>query len=68
MLTIELSDERNTNSADLKFLDQNTYSFQQPEFYEKLGYQIFGQLNDFPEGHVKYFMKKSFVFEKDRSQ
>ncbi len=148
MLTIELSDERNTNSADLKFLDQKiyensfskigryryeplavlihdvnkntmgglhghtglgwlyidvlwvaedirgkgfgtqlveaaeveagrrgchsvylyTYSFQQPIFYEKLGYKVFGQLNDFPEGHVKFFMKKSFVFEKDRSQ
>ena len=38
-----------------------TYSFQQPEFYEKLGYEEFGQLNDFPDGHVKYFMKKSLV-------
>ena len=36
-----------------------TYSFQQPKFYEKLGYEVFGELDDFPRGHVKYFMKKS---------
>ena len=35
-----------------------TYSFQQPGFYEKLGYEVFGQLEDFPEGQVKYFMQK----------
>ena len=38
-----------------------TYSFQKPVFYEKLGYQIFGQLDDFPDGHSKLFMKKHFL-------
>ena len=41
-----------------------TYSFQQPEFYGKRGYEIFGQLDDFPDGHVKYFMQKSLAAEK----
>lgn len=41
-----------------------TYSFQQPKFYEKLGYEVFGELDNFPCGHVKYFMKKSFLTEK----
>jgi GNAT superfamily N-acetyltransferase len=41
-----------------------TYSFQQPEFYEKLGYEVFGRLDDFPDGHAKYFMKKSLEAEK----
>jgi GNAT superfamily N-acetyltransferase len=43
-----------------------TYSFQQPKFYKKLGYEVFGHLNDFPDGHVKYFMKKSLGVEKSR--
>jgi GNAT superfamily N-acetyltransferase len=38
-----------------------TYSFQQPIFYENLGYQIFGQLDNFPDGHSKYFMKKAIT-------
>ena len=38
-----------------------TYSFQKPKFYERLGYQIFGQLDNFPNGHTKYFMKKELA-------
>ena len=44
-----------------------TYSFQQPEFYKKLGYEVFGQLDDFLEGHVKYFMRRSLGSENVRS-
>ncbi len=44
-----------------------TYSFQQPEFYKKLGYEVFGELADFPNGHMKYFMKKSLGIEDVRS-
>lgn len=36
----------------------DTFSFQAPEFYRKQGYQIFGELADFPVGHTRYFMKK----------
>lgn len=35
-----------------------TYSFQNPRFYEKLGYRIFGKLEKFCGEHTKYFMKK----------
>jgi ribosomal protein S18 acetylase RimI-like enzyme len=38
-----------------------THDFQAPDFYRKLGYVCFGTLNDFPEGHVKYFLKKRLV-------
>lgn len=38
-----------------------TYSFQKPTFYEKLGYQVFGELNNFPDGQSKFFMKKALV-------
>ena len=43
---------------------QHANNYQQPEFYEKLGYEVFGQLDDFPDGHVKYFMQKSLGAEK----
>jgi hypothetical protein len=36
----------------------DTFSFQAPDFYKKLGYEVFGELQDFPHGHQRYFMKK----------
>ncbi len=36
-----------------------TYSFQVPGFYQHLGYEVFGELEDFPLGHRRYFLKKS---------
>ena len=35
-----------------------TFSFQAPGFYERLGYRQFGQLEDFPPGHTRYFFWK----------
>ena len=35
-----------------------TYDFQAKDFYEKLGYTVFGVLEDCPEGHNRYFMSK----------
>ncbi|MEM8809236.1 MAG: GNAT family N-acetyltransferase [Cyanobacteria bacterium P01_G01_bin.38] len=35
-----------------------TFSFQAKAFYEKLGYTIFGQLDDYPESHTLHFMRK----------
>jgi GNAT superfamily N-acetyltransferase len=40
------------------FLD--TFSFQAPEFYKRQGYSVFGELNDFPPGHSRFFMVKHF--------
>lgn len=37
----------------------DTFSFQAPAFYEKCGYEIFGILDNFPEGQQRYFMRKS---------
>jgi GNAT superfamily N-acetyltransferase len=36
----------------------DTFSFQARPFYERLGYEVFGELDDFPPGHARYFMKK----------
>jgi GNAT superfamily N-acetyltransferase len=39
------------------FLD--TFSFQAPEFYCKLGYAEFGRLPNFPPGHARIFLTKT---------
>jgi GNAT superfamily N-acetyltransferase len=36
----------------------DTFSFQAPDFYRKLGYEIFGTLNDYPKGGKRYFLRK----------
>jgi len=37
----------------------DTYSFQAPEFYRKMGYEAFGVIDGYPSSHRKYFMKKA---------
>jgi GNAT superfamily N-acetyltransferase len=37
----------------------DTYSFEARPFYEKLGYELFATLEDYPEGHCKYYLKKA---------
>lgn len=36
----------------------DTMSFQALDFYRKRGYTLFGQLDDLPMGHSRYFLKK----------
>jgi ribosomal protein S18 acetylase RimI-like enzyme len=36
----------------------DTFSFQAPGFYRRLGYQVFGELPDYPTGHRRYFLAK----------
>jgi GNAT superfamily N-acetyltransferase len=36
----------------------DTFTFQAPAFYEKLGYQLMGKLPDFPKGHDRRFYFK----------
>jgi GNAT superfamily N-acetyltransferase len=38
----------------------NTASFQAPKFYPKLGFKVFGTVEDFPPGHKTYFLAKRF--------
>ena len=36
----------------------DTFSFQAPEFYRKLGYDEFGRLDDYPPGFSRHFFRK----------
>lgn len=49
-------EEARRRGARNAFLD--TFTFQAPGFYEKLGYEIFGELRDFPPGHKRYYLRK----------
>jgi GNAT superfamily N-acetyltransferase len=55
-LLAHAEDEARQRGAKNVYLD--TFSFQAPDFYKKHGYQVFGQLDDFPAGHQRYFLKK----------
>ncbi len=39
----------------------DTFEFQARGFYERLGYECFAQLPDYPSGFSRYFMKKTLV-------
>ena len=37
---------------------QGDTTFQAPAFYERLGYRRFGELDNYPDGQVRYFFAK----------
>jgi GNAT superfamily N-acetyltransferase len=49
--------EARRRGAQHAYLD--TFSFQAPDFYKQHGYQVFGELEDFPPGHRRYFLTKN---------
>jgi GNAT superfamily N-acetyltransferase len=50
-------DEARRRGCHHAWLD--TFSFQALPFYEKLGYTIFGTLDDFPSSHQRYFLQRA---------
>jgi GNAT superfamily N-acetyltransferase len=52
-------DEARSRGCARAWLD--TFSFQARGFYEKLGYKVFGSLNDYPPGHQRHFLQKSLI-------
>ena len=39
----------------------DTFSFQARGFYERLGYAVFGTIEEYPPGHRRFFLKKALA-------
>ena len=50
--------ERIARANDCVGIWLDTFEFQARGFYEKLGFEAFGVLDDHPVGHRRYFMRK----------
>jgi ribosomal protein S18 acetylase RimI-like enzyme len=55
-LLVRAEEEARQRGAKNAYLD--TFSFQAPDFYKGHGYQVFGELADFPPGQQRYFLTK----------
>jgi GNAT superfamily N-acetyltransferase len=53
-----LAAEQEAKRRGCRYAHLDTMSFRALPFYEQQGYTIFGELNDIPAGHSRYFMKK----------
>jgi len=57
--------EAQMRGCEHAYLD--TFDFQARGFYEKLGYELFGQLEGYPPGHTKYFLQKRRLVDDESS-
>jgi len=62
MLIVTAESEALKRGCHSAWLD--TFSFQAPGFYQKLGYEIFAAL-DYPPEHKRYFLRKRLTAEDD---
>lgn len=46
---------------DCSQLVLSTHSFQAPDFYRKLGFEIVAELPDYPRGHAELLLRKTVV-------
>ena len=58
-----LEEKARQHGCALVHLD--TFDFQARGFYEKLGYTLFGTLDECPPGHKRFFLKKTLCNEPD---
>jgi len=52
----EAEDEARSRGCHAVWLD--SFSFQAPGFYRRLGFHEFGRLDDYPAGHARHFLWK----------
>jgi GNAT superfamily N-acetyltransferase len=55
-LIAKLEDEARAFGARHAYVD--TFSFQARPFYERQGYRVFGELDEFPPGHQRFWLQK----------
>jgi GNAT superfamily N-acetyltransferase len=51
--------EKVAKEKDCHLIHLDTFDFQAKDFYLKHGYEIFGVLDECPQGHKRYYMKKN---------
>ena len=52
------SAEQKARGKDIRQAKLCTFDFQALEFYKKLGYIVYGKLDDYPKGHSFYYLRK----------
>ncbi len=52
------SAEAEARRRGCKHAQVDTHDFQAPGFYKKLGYTVWGVLEDLPPGHQRFYLKK----------
>ena len=52
------------HGCDTIYLD--TFDYQAPGFYNKLGFKVFGKLEDYPPGHQRFYLIKQIRGVVDR--
>lgn len=50
--------ERTAMEENCSLIHLDTFDFQAKDFYVKHGYDVFGVLEDCPENHCRYYLKK----------
>ena len=50
--------EKEAKNRNCRFISLDTFSFQAPGFYEKLGFEKIGTETDFSKGFEKYYYRK----------
>ena len=58
---IMLATEAEALRRGCRHAELETFSFQARGFYEKLGYRVFAELDDFADVHKWYFLKKDLL-------
>lgn len=53
--------ERCAKEQGCTWIHLDTFSFQAIDFYLKLGFEIFATLDEYPDGVVRYFLKKPLI-------
>ena len=41
-----------------RYAHLDTFSYQARPFYDRLGYRLFGELENYPPGHSRFFLRK----------
>ncbi|HTW48838.1 MAG TPA: GNAT family N-acetyltransferase [Acidobacteriaceae bacterium] len=55
----QAEDEAVRRGCHGSYLD--TFDFQARGFYERIGYAVFGQIDDMPRGHIRFFLRKTLA-------